>query len=119
MIAGIGVDLFETRRFSKFRNDPEFLKQIFSASEIKCMAGTPRPAYPPSVLFAIKEATRKALGKTIKPGWFWRHIRVGPGLDIRLTKNIKTLTLRKNFKMIRAAVSRSRKFAFALTVIEK
>ena len=119
MIAGIGVDLFETRRFSKFRKNPEFLKQIFSAAEIKRMGETPRPAYPPSALFAVKEAVRKALDKDLKPGWFWHHIRIDPGLDIRLTKNIKPLTFRKNFKMIHAAASRGRKFTFAMTVIEK
>jgi len=119
MIAGIGVDLFETRRFRKFRTNLDFLSQIFSASEIKRMEKPPRNLYPPAVFFAVKEATRKALGKGLNPGWFWRQIRIDPGLNIHLTKNIKRLVPRKNYKMIRAAVGRGRKFTLAFTVIEK
>jgi len=119
MIAGIGVDLFENRRFRKFRTNPDFLNQVFSPSEIKRIEESPRPLYPPAVLFAVKEALRKALDKGLKAGWFWRQIRISPGLDIRLKKNIKCLTLRKNYKMILTAAGRSRKYTFALTVIEK
>jgi len=119
MIAGIGVDLFETRRFTKFRTNPEFLSQIFSAPEIARIKKRPRPGYPPAVLFALKEAALKALGKGLAQGWLWRHVDIGPGLDIRLTKTIKRFRPRKNFKLIHAAAYCGRRFALALTVIEK
>jgi len=118
MIAGIGLDLFEIRRFAKYRARPEFLSQLFSPAEIKRMKSSP-PSPSPALLFAVKESVRKALGKEIAPGWFWRRIRIGPGLAINITKDMKRFRLRKNFKIFHGAACRCRKFAFALTLIEK
>lgn len=119
MIAGIGVDLFETRRFRKFRNNPDFLNQIFSATETARAKNRPPKDPSPAVFFAVKESVRKALGKELAVGWFWRHVRIGPGLVIRIMKNMKRLRLRKDFKILHSAAAHCRHTALALTVIEK
>jgi phosphopantetheine--protein transferase-like protein len=119
MIAGIGLDLFEIRRFAKYRARPEFLSQLFSPAEIKRMKSSRDQSRDPALLFAVKESVRKALGKEIAPGWFWRRIRIGPGLAINIMKEMKRFRLRKNFKTFHGAACHCRKFAFALTLMEK
>lgn len=119
MIAGIGLDLFETRRIAKHRSNPEFLSQLFSPAEIKRIKTSSRKEHSPALLFSVKESVRKALGRNLSPGWFWRHIRIGPGLIIRITEDMKRLRLRKNFKIFHCAATQCRHLAFALTLIEK
>lgn len=119
MIAGVGIDLFKIPRFQKFRSNPDFLNQIFSASEIARIQKNRDPVYPPAVRFAVKEAVLKALRKGLKNGWSWRWIRIDRKLGVSLRNETRDRAPVKNNKKIHAAATRGRAFSVAISLIER
>jgi phosphopantetheine--protein transferase-like protein len=119
MIAGVGIDLFEIPRFQKLRCNPDFLNQIFSASEIAWIQKNRDPIYPPAVRFAVKEAVLKALRKGLKNGWSWRRIRIDRKLGVSFINAIPDRAPVKNNKKIHAAATHGRAFSVAISLIER
>lgn len=62
---GIGIDLLNIKEFKTKLDSPEFLKKVFHPNEL-------RHKYQLPSIFALKEATIKAIGKKIN----WKNIEI-------------------------------------------
>jgi len=73
-IAGIGLDLVETKRFTTARES--LLKRLFNQSEIDYAKKFSKPEIHFSANFAAKEAFLKALGTGLSCGITWKDIEL-------------------------------------------
>jgi phosphopantetheine--protein transferase-like protein len=76
MIKGIGIDLVDVQRFQKIKHKQEFLKQVFTTTEIKRQKSRPKHDFLSSCLFALKEAILKALRIGLHTGSYWHNINI-------------------------------------------
>lgn len=65
MIAGIGTDITEVKRFEKWIKNPEMLERFFNEKELSNAASDSAKCQHYAVRFAAKEAFSKALGTGI------------------------------------------------------
>lgn len=65
MIAGIGTDIAEVKRFEKWVQNPEILKRFFNEKELSTAKSDSTKCQHYAVRFAVKEAFSKALGTGI------------------------------------------------------
>ncbi len=103
----LGVDLVLNSRFEKYLENMEFLEKVFHSPEIrdkKKLVG----------IFALKEATMKAIGKKLD----WKDIEIkfeNKGKPkIILSDNIKP----KGFKGIDGSISHDGDYTIGAVVIE-
>lgn len=78
MIAGIGVDIAETNRFSDLRQQygERFAQRILTGNELKQLQGKAHPERFLATRFAAKEAAVKALGTGFDRGVGYKSIEV-------------------------------------------
>ncbi len=65
MIAGIGTDITEVRRFEKWVKEPEMLERFFNEKEMSSAKSEAAKCQHYAARFAAKEAFSKALGTGI------------------------------------------------------
>lgn len=65
MIAGIGTDIAEVKRFEKWVQDPRMLERFFNEKELSTAKSDSAKCQHYAVRFAAKEAFSKALGTGI------------------------------------------------------
>ncbi len=65
MIAGIGTDIAEVRRFEKWVREPEMLERFFNEKEMSSAKSEAAKCQHYAARFAAKEAFSKALGTGI------------------------------------------------------
>ena len=65
MIAGIGTDITEVKRFEKWVQNPEMIDRFFNEKEISSAKSQAAKCQHYAVRFAAKEAFSKALGTGI------------------------------------------------------
>ena len=65
MIAGIGTDIAEVKRFEKWIKNPEMLERFFNEKEMSSAKSDSTKCQHYAVRFAAKEAFSKALGTGI------------------------------------------------------
>ena len=65
MIAGIGTDIAEVRRFEKWVKNPQMLERFFNEKELSSAKSDATKCQHYAVRFAAKEAFSKALGTGI------------------------------------------------------
>lgn len=65
MIAGIGTDIAEVKRFEKWVDNPEILERFFNEKEYSSAGSKAAKCQHYAVRFAAKEAFSKALGTGI------------------------------------------------------
>ena len=118
MITGVGTDVVDIDRFRKLNQRTEFLKQVFTPSEIQ--NATERPAQDTSLatLFAIKEALLKALGCGLEEGSLWREIHITPDWKPKLSGLLGRLAQDQSISNIHVAHSHSDNSAVAFVVLE-
>ncbi len=71
-----GLDIVSISRLGRARRHPRFLPRVFTVEEIKHGARTSAPNLFYAKLFAVKEATAKALGTGIGRGFGFTDIEV-------------------------------------------
>ena len=78
MILGIGNDLVDCRRIEKTmkRFGSRFLNRVFTPQEQNRMIQKSNQVAGYAKLFAMKEATLKALGTGLTKGIFWQDIEI-------------------------------------------
>jgi holo-[acyl-carrier protein] synthase len=118
MITGVGTDVVDIDRFRKLNQRTEFLKQVFTPSEIQ--NATERPAQDTSLatLFAIKEALLKALGCGLEKGSLWREIHITADWKPELSGPLSRLAQEQSIQTIHVAHSHSEKNAVAFVILE-
>jgi len=65
MIAGIGTDIAEVKRFEKWVQNPEMIERFFNEKEVSSAKSDSAKCQHYAVRFAAKEAFSKALGTGI------------------------------------------------------
>ena len=104
-----GIDLVHNKRFEKNLADEKFLEKVFHAFELKDKNKL-------ASIFALKEATMKALGKKVD----WKEIEVSYRNDkngkpeIKLSEDIKP----ENFKGLDGSVSHDGEYTVSVIIIE-
>ncbi|MEM4271389.1 MAG: 4'-phosphopantetheinyl transferase superfamily protein [Candidatus Pacearchaeota archaeon] len=103
-----GIDLVLNKRLKKNLNNESFLKKVFHPTELK----HPKQKLPG--IFALKEATMKALGKKLD----WLDIEIsaksGRKPKIFLSETIKP----KNLKSVDASLSHDGDYTIGIVVID-
>ncbi len=116
MIKGIGVDIIDIKRFNAMQNKEAFLKQVFTADEIKNGKHICDKNKYWARLFAIKEALLKTLKIGLHAGSHWHDIRINKDFVATLSGYFRRL-LNKN-PTIFVAHSCSKKYAASITFIQ-
>jgi holo-[acyl-carrier protein] synthase len=91
---GIGADIVEISRVTKWINDKDALSLIYTERERACVTKPGRAAWDLAAAFAVKEAFMKALGTGWGDGVQWKDIEVineNKGISVRLYNRAKEL----------------------------
>jgi len=123
-IAGLGVDLVETARFSRYLADQKsaLLERLFTEAERNYALKKNDPAPHLAARFAAKEACLKAFGTGLRHGLRWVDIEVVanelgcPGL--RFSGKAAALAESLNVRTAHLSVSHDGGFAFATVLLE-
>ncbi|MCR4627732.1 MAG: holo-ACP synthase [Treponema sp.] len=128
MIFGIGTDIVETKRFSKWVKDGEILKRYFAEEEqYPCdnndVSHENRICQHYAVRFAAKEAFSKALGTGIlgfdlKDIYVEKNTEGKPSLVLK-NKALELLQKRCPDAKVFVSLSHEKEYATAFVVIEK
>ena len=121
-ILGIGTDIIEKSRIKKLLKNKNFIKRIFTPSEITLSKKVNNKISHYSKRFAAKEAFAKALGLGISKGISFREISIvnkkngSPYIELLgKTKIISNNLIKK--KKIYLSLSDEKNFALAMVVI--
>jgi phosphopantetheine--protein transferase-like protein len=103
MVIRCGIDLVLNKRLEKNFSNPEFLKKVFHASELR----TPKNLIG---IFTLKEAVMKALGEKIN--WL--------GIEVKVREGKKPIIFvgGKNFKVLDCSVSHDGEYTVGMVVVE-
>ena len=123
MIAGIGTDIADVRRFEKWVKDPSILERFFNEKERSFAGSESARCQHYAVRFAAKEAFSKALGTGIT-GFGLKDVYITNDSEGKPLLNIegKALSIMKErFGDCKAFVSLSHEkdYAIAFVVLEK
>ena len=123
MIAGIGTDIADVRRFEKWVKDPSILERFFNEKERSFAGSESARCQHYAVRFAAKEAFSKALGTGIT-GFGLKDVYIINDSEGKPLLNIegKALSVMKErFGDCKAFVSLSHEkdYAIAFVVLEK
>jgi holo-[acyl-carrier protein] synthase len=79
VIFGIGIDAIEVQRIAKSIETygDQFVRRIYSESEIAYCANKPHAAEHFAARFAAKEAYAKAIGTGVRKYFIWKEVEVG------------------------------------------
>jgi len=118
MITGVGTDVVDIDRFRNLNQRTDFLKQVFTVSEIQNAPERPAQDTFFATLFAIKEALLKALGCGLEEGSLWREIHITPDWKPKLSGLLGRLAQDQSISNIHVAHSHSDNSAVAFVVLE-
>ncbi len=118
MIKGTGIDIVEMEKFTKIKNDNDFIKQILTSNEISNLANRNKCEVQIATIFAIKEAVLKALGWGITFGSYWHEINVAEDLQVSLTGNLKKRADEIQVSKIHSSYSYSKNYLTAFVLLE-
>ena len=123
MIIGTGIDIVDIRRIESLleRYGQRFITRVFTNKEIMSCEARSGRASSYAKVFAVKEATIKAISN--KEGIRWHDIEIThdehgrPMITLTGTALKKTLEKDKNYKT-HVTISDERRYATAMVVIE-
>ncbi len=123
MIAVIGTDIAEVKRFEKWVKNPQMLERFFNEKEISSAKSDSAKCQHYAVRFAAKEAFSKALGTGIS-GFGLKEVYITNNSEGAPLLNIEGAALslmKERFGECKAFVSLSheKEYALAFVVIEK
>ena len=123
MIAGIGTDITEVRRFEKWVKDPSMLERFFNEKEMSSAKSQAARCQHYAARFAAKEAFSKALGTGIT-GFGLKDVYITNDSEGKPLLNIEGAALslmKERLGQCRAFVSLSheKEYALAYVVIER
>ena len=123
MIAGIGTDITEVRRFEKWVRDPSMLERFFNEKEMSSAKSEASRCQHYAARFAAKEAFSKALGTGIT-GFGLKDVYITNDSEGKPLLNIEGAALslmKERLGMCRAFVSLSheKEYALAFVILEK
>ncbi len=123
MIAGIGTDITEVKRFEKWVKNPEMLERFFNEKEISLAKSDSAKCQHYAVRFAAKEAFSKALGTGIT-GFNLKEVYITNNSEGAPLLNIEGAALslmKERIGECKAFVSLSHEkdYAVAFVVLEK
>jgi phosphopantetheine--protein transferase-like protein len=123
VILGVGVDAFVASRLAKLlHEDPDCATQLFTPEELAATEAPATGTYRLAMLFAIKEATFKALAPPPFAGAHWREVAVRLGGDVpllRLTGNLGASAEAEGPLKLHVATSALGDLVVALVIAEK
>ena len=123
MIAGIGTDITEVRRFEKWVKDPSMLERFFNEKEMSSAKSQAAKCQHYAARFAAKEAFSKALGTGIT-GFGLKDVYITNDSEGKPLLNIEGAALslmKERLGQCRAFVSLSheKEYATAFVILEK
>ena len=123
MIAGIGTDIAEVKRFEKWVRNPEMLERFFNEKEISSAKSEAARSQHYAVRFAAKEAFSKALGTGIS-GFGLKEVYITNDSEGKPLLNIEGAALslmKERLGDCNAFVSLSheKEYAVAFVILEK
>ena len=123
MIAGIGTDIAEVKRFEKWVRNPEMLERFFNEKEISSAKSEAARCQHYAVRFAAKEAFSKALGTGIS-GFGLKEVYITNDSEGKPLLNIEGAALslmKERLGDCNAFVSLSheKEYAVAFVILEK
>ena len=122
MIAGIGTDITEVKRFEKWVNNPAMLERFFNEKECRFSGSLASQCQHYAARFAAKEAFSKALGTGIN-GFNLKEVYITNDNEGKPCLNIEGAALelmQKRFDQCKAFVSLSheKEYAVAFVILE-
>lgn len=123
MIAGIGTDIAEVKRFKKWVENPQMLERFFNEKEMSSAKSDSAKCQHYAVRFAAKEAFSKALGTGIA-GFNLKEVYITNNSEGAPLLNIEGAALslmKERLGQCKAHVSLSheKEYALAFVVLEK
>lgn len=123
MIAGIGTDIAEVRRFEKWVKNPQMLERFFNEKELSSAKSDAAKCQHYAVRFAAKEAFSKALGTGIS-GFGLKDVYITNDSEGKPLLNIEGAALsfmKERLGDCKAFVSLSheKEYALAFVILEK
>ena len=118
MIKGTGIDIVEMEKFTKIKNDNDFIKQILTFDEISNLTSKNMCEVQIATVFAIKEAVLKALGWGLTFGTYWQEINVADDFQVSLTGNLKKRADEIKVSKIHSSYSYSKNYLTAFVLLE-
>lgn len=123
MIAGIGTDIAEVRRFEKWVREPEMLERFFNEKEMSSAKSEAAKCQHYAARFAAKEAFSKALGTGIS-SFGLKDVYITKNSEGKPLLNIEGAALslmKERLGQCKAFVSLSheKEYAIAFVILEK
>ena len=123
MIAGLGTDIAEVKRFRKWVEKPQMLERFFNEKELSTAKSISALCQHYAVRFAAKEAFSKALGTGIT-GFNLREVYITNNSEGAPLLNIEGAALsimKERYGECKAFVSLSheKEYALAFVILEK
>ena len=123
MIAGIGTDIAEVRRFEKWVREPEMLERFFNEKEMSQAKSEAAKCQHYAARFAAKEAFSKALGTGIS-SFGLKDVYITNNSEGKPLLNIEGAALslmKERLGQCKAFVSLSheKEYAIAFVILEK
>ncbi len=123
MIAGLGTDIAEVKRFRKWVENPQMLERFFNEKELSTAKSISALCQHYAVRFAAKEAFSKALGTGIT-GFNLREVYITNNSEGAPLLNIEGAALsimKERYGECKAFVSLSheKEYALAFVILEK
>jgi len=119
MVTGVGIDLVEIGRFRAMPDPEGFIGEILTEGEISEHPGVAHDAMRSATVFAVKEATLKALGCGLTSGSYWHDVRIDSNFIPTLSGAIKRIAGEKRAPVIHVSHSHSKKYVTAIVLIER
>lgn len=123
MIAGIGTDIAEVKRFEKWVENPQMLERFFNEKEMSSAKSLSAKCQHYAVRFAAKEAFSKALGTGIT-GFNLKEVYITNNSQGAPLLNIEGAALvlmeeRLGKCKVFVSLSHEKEYALAFVVLEK
>lgn len=123
MIAGIGTDIAEVKRFEKWVHNPQMIDRFFNKKELSSAKSLAAKCQHYAVRFAAKEAFSKALGSGIS-GFSLKDVYITNNSEGKPLLNIEGAALslmKERLGECEAFVSLSheKEYAIAFVILEK
>lgn len=111
----IGIDIEETKRFSKLASGSPFVRRVYSKKEIEYCYSRPEPAQHLAARFAAKEAYYKCIaGNPARKPIDYSQVEILPGKGGKPEVFISG----KKHKRIKVSLSHTANYAMAAVLVE-
>jgi holo-[acyl-carrier protein] synthase len=118
MVVGAGVDIVEIDRFRRLEDKEGFFREVLTNAEISSVSNGPHQETRAAALFALKEATLKALGCGLHGGLRWHEVEVSPGGEVKFSGHLASLAMRQSVTAIHSSQSCSENRVVAFVLLE-